>query len=258
MDEHAKWSLKNVVVLARADGDVCEQEERFIESLRVKLGIDEREFRKLCDEVQRQPHKMSMPRDPAEASQRLRLLAELAQVDGVLAEKELELLRKLARHSNVSEYELEALLNTSAEADDAALADKSEQLYQNFQQWDSARRKQGVAAFVEFGRVGVVGLLRIMESYRNPEGMDDALELKTLVAEQLGELADTRAVYYLIQQVNLSDTEDEVTNSRFRAAAAEAVGRITGRTFSPDDQGIADARQWWLDEGRQQYDKLLI
>ncbi len=54
MDKQTEWSLKNVIVLARVDGEVSPQEESFIESLRVKLGFDEQEFRRLCDEVQRE------------------------------------------------------------------------------------------------------------------------------------------------------------------------------------------------------------
>jgi hypothetical protein len=130
------------------------------------------------------------------------------------------------------------------------------EIYQQFAGWPEATQREKLDQFASAGDAAVVPLLRILESYRTPDGAADTLALKTMVCQQLGRLGDDRAVYYLCQQISLGDAEDEINSAALRCAAAEALGRIIGKPFTPDAQGVQAAREWWLGPGRARYDQL--
>ena len=132
-----------------------------------------------------------------------------------------------------------------------------EEVYAGFGDWDEATRRSKFAVVGAFGRPAIVPLLRMLESYRTPDGSADPLEMRILVIDQLAALGDERAVYYLAQQIAL-DGADEVTGPAVRAAAAEAIGRIVGQPFARGDAGVAAARQWWRAGGMKQYDSLIF
>ena len=105
--------------------------------------------------------------------------------------------------------------------------------------------------------MSVVPLIQVLESYRVPNGVENSLEMKILVARQLGLLKDTRAVYYLSQHVNIGETDDEISNPAFRAACCDAISLITGIEFEGDSRDEA-VRNWWLGEGQDAYNELAI
>jgi len=132
----------------------------------------------------------------------------------------------------------------------------ADEIYQQFAGWPETTQREKLDQFASAGHAAVVPLLRILESYRTPVGAANTLFLKTMVCQQLGRLGDDRAVYYLCQQISLGDAEDEINSAALRYAAAEALGRIIGKPFTPDAQGVQTAREWWLGPGRSQYDRL--
>jgi len=132
----------------------------------------------------------------------------------------------------------------------------ADEIYQQFAGWPDGTRREKLDQFASTGDAAVVPLLRILESYRTPDGAADTSALKTMVCQQLGRLGDDRAVYYLCQQISLGDAEDEINSAPLRYAAAEALGRIIGKPFTPDAQGVQTAREWWLGAGRVRYDQL--
>jgi len=268
MNEQASRDLRNVIAFALIDGKLDEGEKRFIDALRVKLGIGDQEFRQLCDQIQQEGKKVFLPRDPGQAQQALRLLVEIAQADGQISRTEREMLQRLAQHVGLDLDKLgemmgerpadQAPAGSAPAADDALLEGRLEDIYAQFGPCDHAQRRQMLAQFAAMGGQAVMPLLRLLESYRVPEGMASNLEVKTLVAEQLGLLGDERAVYYLVQQVNIGDMEDEITNADFRFAAAEAIGKITGLGFSPNQQGVLQVRRWWTTNPHSQYNQLAM
>jgi hypothetical protein len=131
----------------------------------------------------------------------------------------------------------------------------ADEIYQQFGGWPETTQREKLDQFASAGDAAVVPLLRILESYRTPVGAANTLSLKTMVCQQLGRLGDDRAVYYLCQQISLGDAEDEINSAALRYAA-EALGRIIGKPFTPDAQGVQTAREWWLGPGRAQYDQL--
>jgi hypothetical protein len=136
------------------------------------------------------------------------------------------------------------------------LSHLADEIYQQFAGWPEPTQREKLDQFASAGEAAVVPLLRILESYRTPVGAANTLALKTMVCQQLGRLGDDRAVYYLCQQISLGDAEDEINSAVLRYAAAEALGRIIGRPFSPDAKGVQAAREWWLGPGRVRYDQL--
>jgi len=259
MSDDAKRDMRNVMVLALADGKLSEGERRFIEQLRGKLGIDAEEFRDLVAEVRRNPKRVSMPTGPDEAAEALRLLAAAAMADATLSPDEEGLLRKLGRHVGLDETQVEQIIAGRASRDDEdRINARVDEIYGRFSAWDEPTRTAKIAELAGMGRPAVLALLRILESYRAPDGAPDALELKTLLVRQLGQLGDQRAVYYLCQQIDIADTDDEVTNAELRFAIAQAIGRIVGEEFTADPDGVEAARLWWRDKGRTQHDSLAL
>ena len=256
MNDNAKRNLRNVMVFALADGELNDAEKQFIESLRGRLGIDEAEFNQLCQQVRENPKQLSLPRDAAEAEEAIRLLVATAVADGQVSQAESRLLGRLARHVGLEESSVDELIASASSTHADEIQAMVEQIYASFHGWDEPTRREKVAALAGFGRESVVPLLRILESYRVPDGAADGLDLSTLVAEQLGSLGDDRAVFYLAQQINIGDMDDEITNAALRHAAAEALGRIVGEEFSADQAGVAAARGWWFAGALRRYDKL--
>ena len=132
----------------------------------------------------------------------------------------------------------------------------SDEIYQQFAGWLETTQREKLDQFASAGDAAVVPLLRILESYRTPVGAANTLALKTMVCQHLGRLGDGRAVYYLCQLISLGDADDEINSAALRYAAAEALGRIIGKPFTPDAQGVQTAREWWLGPGRVRYDQL--
>jgi len=256
MSEEAMRDLRNVIVFALVDGKLTEEEKQFVQSLRAKLGVSAEEFERLCQEVREDPKSLALPSDPKEAETALHLLVEAATTDGAVSDPERRLLRRVAERVGLGESDLDDLIASVSGAHDEQLEEMVEEIYAGFAGWDEAVRRQKVEALAGLGRASVLPLLRVLESYRKPEGATDSLELKALAAEQLGKLGDERAVYYLAQQVNIGEMDDEVTNAALRSVAAEAIGRIVGEPITADREGVEAARQWWFAKGVRRYDRL--
>jgi len=251
MDEKARRDLRNIIAFAVADGNLNEGEKQFIERARRRLGVGDAEFRDIVQQVRINPGRVSLPTDPRQAAEAVRLLAETARADGEVSDVERGMLSRLARRAGLPQPPAPAGAKAAADLDAAV-----EALYAGFAGWDAETRRGQVARIAAAGRDAVVPLLRVLESYRVPEGSSDALVLKTVVAEQLGRLGDERAAYYLAQQVELADVEEEVSSSALREAAAAALGRIVGERFPPGPAGVEAARKWWFNKGLQQYSRL--
>ena len=252
--------LKNVLVLAVADGRVSDEEKEFILGLQKALGMSREEFAAMVEQVRRDPKAAPVPADPKAAADAIALLAEAALVDNEVSAPERKFIMDIAGWVGVDKGVVEELLAAPQRARQAE--EKAEvltqELYADFTGWDAGRRREKIAELGALGPAAVVPLLRILESYRTPDGANDALELKALAAEQIGVLGDGRAVYYLAQQVNIGDGDDEVTCSALRFTAAQAMGKIVGESFAAGQDGVEAARQWWADRGRLKYNNLII
>ncbi len=261
LNETARLQLRNVLCFALADGEVTDEEKQFVEKLRQKLGFDRETFGEVVDDVRKDPKKYSVPTTPQSARQMLQLLAECAMSDDQVSSNERSLLVTIGRRVNMSEVIIDEILGQVA-VDKSGIEDELQktvdEMYEKFGGWDEPARQAKMQALGDEGQAAVVPLLRLLESYRVPDGCDNALEFDRLAAEQLGRIGDSRAVYYLAQQVSFGDTDDEVNDKALRAACAEAIGKITGEGFPPNQEGIENARQWWLSRGREQYTNLTL
>ena len=61
--------MRNVLVLAVADGEVAPEEKAYIEALRGKLGVDPQEFNRLCEQVRGGDRRIILPSSPVEAEE---------------------------------------------------------------------------------------------------------------------------------------------------------------------------------------------
>lgn len=259
MDEQTKSNLRNVMVMALADGKLSDGEGALIDSLRQKLDIGADEFRELCEEVRRDPARIALPQERVQARAVLDTLIEMATVDGQIQPAEQALLHRVGEYVGLDAPQTDKLIDLAlgaGDADPAAINADVEEIYTCFQTWDPATQQQKIDALAAQGRVAVAPLLRVLESYRTPDGAPDALAMKTLIARALGRLRDPRTVYYLCQQVNIGDMNDEVTCADLRYACAEAIGKIVNAPFPPGQEGVDQAREWWLSEASNRYDRL--
>ena len=259
MDQNARNNLKNVMVVALADGVLAEGEKKLIESLRQELDIDADQFQQLCVEVRNNPRRATLPRDTEEAMAAIRLAVAAVAADGTIQFQEQRLLQRLADHVGIPAQEIDQMLDealgVSAEQTDR-LEIAVDEIYLHFHSWPDDLLQEKIDALVCLGRMAVIPLLRILESYRTPDGADSALPVKTRVARALGRIGDPRAAYYLAQQVNIGDADDEITNAALRFAAAEAIGKIIHMPFTADQDGVKAVRAWWMTEAARPYDRL--
>jgi uncharacterized tellurite resistance protein B-like protein len=260
MSEDDKRNLHNALVLVLADGNLAEEEKQYIESLRERLGISRTDLAQLCKEIREGRRQIVVPRDAELAERTLHLLVETAAADRQIRPVEQRLLRRLADCVGIKPARLDALIGEAMgypELDAMEMETSLDEVYRHFAEWDDAARRAKLADLAERSRLRIEPLVRILESYRVPDGMRDALSLKVMTVDELSRLGDTRPVYYLAQQVSIGDSDDEITNFALRAAGAEAIGKITGEGFARDQGGIEAAREWWLGEGSVKYDYLV-
>jgi uncharacterized tellurite resistance protein B-like protein len=266
-------ALQNIIAFAMADGDFADEERDYLDALRRQMGIDDETYQRLLHETAEGAKSLKIPKEPEEVRELIHRLVQAAASDHDVSSTERKLLARIAEHAGVSleevdrliEQELEAVGNDTLiqpdPAVDAAMERLTATIYKEFNAWDQAMRETRLAEMAQAGVHAVIPLLRLLESYRVPDGAVNALDLKTLVVNQLGGLKDERAVYYLIQQVNIGDSDDEISCLSLRAAAAAAVGQILGRAeFTADQTGINALRRWWLHSptDRQDFDKLAM
>jgi uncharacterized tellurite resistance protein B-like protein len=252
-------TMHNALVLALTMGKISEDEKHHIERVRDRLGISAQEFKQLVEEVRQGSRQIRLPASPAEAQHALQDLIDLTQADGRIDPVERHVLEKIAHHLGLSDEMLDGMLNAATGANEQEIQGKLEEIYLHLGDWSGEVRQSRFAELERFGRAAVLPLLRMLESYRAPDGAADALELKVFIVDTLAALGDRRAIYYLATQVALSENS-EVSNDAVRFAAAAAIGRLTGgeKPFTRDAAGVAAVRQWWTLEGIKDYNTLAL
>ncbi len=261
MADSARRHLKNAMVVTLLDGVVTEDERNYLETLRERLNIGRDEFDQLVQEVQADPKRLVVPRDD-QAEETLRILVEAAASGEGISDSEEKMLKKVADHLGLGDAAL-ARLMPSAQVDPALAAEiekKCDEAYRHFSQWSPETRQAKFEEIGSQGQAAVIPLLRILESYRTPDGAENNLEMNEFVVRQLAALGDTRAIYYLVQQITLGDTDDEISNSSLREACAHAVSQISGQTFDGTETlGIVEAaRRWWQGTEHAEYNHLAL
>ncbi len=265
--------LQNVIAFAMADGEFADEERAYIDTLRRQLGIDDETYQRVLHETAEGAKSLKIPKEPEQVRELIHRLVQAAASDHDVSATERKLLARIANHAGVPLDEVRVLIAQELQAVgndtltpqdpavDAAMERLTATIYKEFNAWDPATRQAKLTEMAATGSQAVIPLLRLLESYRVPDGADNALELKALVVGQLGGLGDKRAVYYLIQQVTIGDSDDEVTSLAFRSAAAAALGQILDRAeFTPDQAGIDAVRRWWVHSpaDRQEFDRLAM
>ncbi len=259
MDDDRTRQMRNVLAYAMLDEEITEAERDYIRNLRDRLEIDHETFREIVQQVRENPKRFAVPSDPSQAQEAINRLAEVAAADSEITGQQRDVLRKIGERFKVPQGAVDEIINQALAGSprkQEEIEKLVEEIYAHYNEWDDAIRQQKIDAIGEYGQASVLPLLRVMESYRTPDGMDDAFDLKERIAAKLGSIGDTRAVYYLVQQVNVGDIDDEVSNQELRAAAAQALGDITENDFPQGQEGIEAVRRWWMVTGHNVYDSL--
>ncbi len=266
-------ALQNIIAFAMADGEFTDEERDYLDTLRHQLGIDDETYQRILHETAEGAKSLKIPQSPEDVRELIHRLVQVAASDHDVSDTERKLLARIANHAGVPLDEVRVLIARELDAvgndtltpkdpaADAAMERLTATIYKEFNAWDQAARQAKLAEVAAAGCQAVIPLLRLLESYRVPDGAASALELKALVVGQLGQLKDKRAVYYLIQQVNIGDGDDEVTCLALRSAATAALGQILDRAeFTADQGGIDAVRRWWVHNpaDRQEFDKLAM
>jgi len=271
----AERYMQGAMLMALADGVLDPQEKHLLRKLQRRLGLSDEQLRQLVADLRaKRPVEALFPQTPDHRRAAFELMVAVARADGQISPEERELLGKVARHLDLDEATVQEVLGTGPEVAQATAAEAQPatsgpadqtrreiveligQFYRHMKDWPDARQR--AERFLEYGQEAVIPLIRAFESYRCPDGLPDACAWKTIVAELLGRLGDTRAVYYLAELLRFGDEDNELTNQELREATAEAIGRLTGKAFPRSPEGVRAARQWWFQEGMDKYPLSLV
>ncbi len=261
MNDNAGVSLRNVIVLALADGKLAPEERTFIEELRKKLDINKEDFNELCRQVKEDRTSITVPKGEDEVRDMLQLLVQTAAIDGQMDPTEHKFLLGIVRHAGIPEMEFERMVASciGPSREQLAILEKHTALiYAHFNEWDQAKRCEVLDEMAAEGMPATIPMLRMFESYRVPDGAEDALELKIMLAEYLGNTSDSRVVYYMYQQATIGEMEDETTSSELRQAALAAISKIVEVDFSDTKDGKRMIADWWKTPDGQEYVSLAL
>ncbi len=109
-----KAHIRNLIMIAKADGEVDEKELAFIEKMALKYNVSSEEVKQLCDH----PEQVSIhpPVSKDERYQRMFNLSKMAAADGVLEFHEMALLRRYALGIGFTVDHLEQVVQCFAKA----------------------------------------------------------------------------------------------------------------------------------------------
>ncbi|QEG39452.1 tellurite resistance TerB family protein [Roseimaritima ulvae] len=103
--------LKNIVVMAIADGALAEDEVALLSDRCVELGIGEAELQQAIIYALGDAPALQLPREPEQQEQLLRDLIRMMGADGVLAESEKRLFALAAAKMRYDSARLHALID---------------------------------------------------------------------------------------------------------------------------------------------------
>lgn len=109
MDANAR--LRNLMVMALADGSLGEREVQFVTDRCAELGLGEHELREAIRYALEESAKIQLPDDPAEAESLLGDLLRMMAADGVLEPGEKRLFAICAARLGFGSQEIDALVN---------------------------------------------------------------------------------------------------------------------------------------------------
>ncbi len=107
--------LRNIVVMAFADGSLGEREVNLVADRCAELGLDGYDMRKAVEFALSDEAKLELPTDPEERMELMRDLIRMMAADGILAEGEKRLFALAAAKMEIGAAEVEQLLDEMLE-----------------------------------------------------------------------------------------------------------------------------------------------
>ena len=103
--------FRGLMLMAVSDGHLNEQELRMLAARAVRWGITDTEFESALDDALKDDAEMTLPVDDAERLELLEELLRMMAVDGQLADMEKQLFAVAAASMDISDVQLNALLD---------------------------------------------------------------------------------------------------------------------------------------------------
>ena len=107
--------LRNLVVMAFADGSLGEREVNLVADRCAELGLDEYDLRKAVEYGLADDAAVELPAGPADAQDLLRDMIRIMAADGKLAEGEKRLFALVAAKASLSAADVERLIDETLE-----------------------------------------------------------------------------------------------------------------------------------------------
>lgn len=269
--EKRKELMRSALLVALADKNVTAEEKAALRAVQKELGLSDDVLGGLVAELRNsQEVGQAVRMTSEEAFGALESMIGVCAADGNVTIEEIRLLERIAARFGITGTEWQAVLergmtfvqSTEGDREDdpefqrrrAEAEALIEQLYVHFHEWPDARQRG--QRFVELGRASLTPLLRAFESYRVPDHCADAGAFKTLLADCLAQMKDTRSVFYLGAYLDMGTTTDNPDERELQRAAAEAIGKLVHLDVPRTDQGVAQARDWWRTTGSRTYKTL--
>lgn len=273
MDEQKRKELmRSALLVALADKNVTKEEKAALRAVQNELRLSDEDLRQLVDELRKSQEVSQKPirMTSEEALGALESMIAVCAADGNVTMEEIQLLERVAGRFGIAGMEWQAILERGMtqvqawqldRADDPEVQRRREQaeklveeFYIHFHEWPDAA--QQAKHFIELGRPSVLALLRAFESYRVPDQCPNAAAFKTILVDCLAQLGDTRSVIYLGSFLDMGTLSDHPDEAELLRAAAEAMGKLVHLSFPRSDEGLAQARDWWLKTGSRTYKTL--
>ena len=115
--------LRNLMVMALADGVLTEDEIAYLREQRELWGVSEADFDQAMEYAQSSDGQMSYPEDPDKRRQLLEGLVHMMAADGDISHVELNLFALAAVKLGVDDQQLDAIIDRAIGEDDLLLGE---------------------------------------------------------------------------------------------------------------------------------------
>ena len=117
-------TLRNLMLMASADGQVTSEELELLEARRVAWGISREQFQEALREADSVDARLILTADRHQRHDFLRDMIEVMAADGRLDQMEIQLFALVAARLDISQTELDELLAEFSDEDDLILGDE--------------------------------------------------------------------------------------------------------------------------------------
>ena len=102
-----------LVFVSDVDDEISSEEKIILKKYAKKIGIKEEKINDVVKEVRSDNFNVSVPNDDNKKKKQIKALVKMASADGVIDDKEIQLIKLIAYQFNLSESDVDELLNNN-------------------------------------------------------------------------------------------------------------------------------------------------